>query len=239
MNTSEGRREKVTTDIMATFHEISSQNLECPICLSLFNQPTSLTCSHTFCKDCLERIFETQLDQRNLTCPVCRKETLLPSGGASKLQTNIPLSSLVDKVKSKNPTCTDCGKYMCESCEKNHSTWGTVSTHEVVPMSEVLSGKVPLKRRRKCKKHPKYDEDCFCTGCGEYICCTCGVLDHLQAGHQLEEAAIHEENILTNIKALRERGCERTSPPWFDGDGVSSRPRQHPGYTSSLLREVP
>ncbi|XP_072163320.1 uncharacterized protein [Diadema setosum] len=205
---------------MATFHQISSQNLECPICLTLFNQPKSLACSHTFCKDCLERIFQTQPNQQTISCPVCRKGTPLPSRDVRKLQTIVPLSSLVDEVKTQNPTCTvcemdekppavsycqDCGKYMCKSCDSKHSSWTPFSTHTVVAMSEILSGKVSLKRRRKCKKHPNDDEECFCIGCREYVCCKCGMLRHLQAGHQIEEAAIHEEKLMENIKELQER----------------------------------
>ncbi|XP_072168427.1 uncharacterized protein [Diadema setosum] len=101
--------------------------------------------------------------------------------------------------------CQDCGKYMCKSCETSHSTWTPFSIHTIVAMSEVLSGKVSLKRRRKCKKHPNDDEECFCTGCREYICCKCGMLKHLQEGHKLEEAAIHEEKLMKNIKELKER----------------------------------
>ncbi|XP_071480928.1 uncharacterized protein [Diadema antillarum] len=203
---------------MATFHQIISQNLECPICLNLFNQPKSLTCSHTFCKKCLHRISQTQSDKDTINCPICRKGTPLPSGDVDKLQTNIPLSSLVDEVKTKNPTCTvcatdekspavrycqDCGKYMCKSCEVGHSIWKLFSTHEVVPVSEVFSGKVLFKRRRKCKKHPSEDEECFCTACREYTCCKCGMLRHSQAGHQIEEAAIHEEKVIKNISELK------------------------------------
>ncbi|XP_072173897.1 uncharacterized protein [Diadema setosum] len=205
---------------MATFHQISSQNLECPICLSLFNRPKSLACSHTFCKHCLERVFETQRNQQAVKCPVCRKGTPLPSGNVGKLQTNLPLSSLVDEVKAKSPTCTvckmdeklpavsycqDCGKYMCKSCEKAHSIWTPFSIHSVVAMSEVLSGKVPIKRRQKCKKHPNDDEEYFCTGCREYVCLRCGMLEHLQAGHQIKEASIHEDKVMTNIKELQEK----------------------------------
>ncbi|XP_072163317.1 uncharacterized protein [Diadema setosum] len=205
---------------MATFHQISSQNLECPICLTLFNHPKSLACSHTICRDCLERISQTRSNQKAITCPVCRKETPLPSGNVSVLQTNVPLNSLVDEVKTKNPTCTvcemdekppavsycqDCGKYMCKLCDSKHSGWTPFSTHAVIAMSEILSGKVPLKRRRKCKKHPNDDEECFCIGCREYVCCKCGMLRHLQAGHQIEEAAIHEEKLMENIKELQER----------------------------------
>ncbi|XP_071496576.1 uncharacterized protein [Diadema antillarum] len=205
---------------MAMFHQISSQNLECPICLTLFVQPKSLTCCHIFCKDCLQQIFQTQSSRKNIACPICRKETPVPSGDVSKLQTNVPVNSLVDEVKTKNPVCTvcetdgkqpavsycqDCGKYMCESCEKGHKNWKLVSNHKVVAMSDVLSGKVPLERRRKCKKHPSDDEEYFCTKCREYICSKCGLVRHLQAGHQIEEAAIHEENLKENIKKLQDR----------------------------------
>ncbi|XP_071501694.1 tripartite motif-containing protein 2-like [Diadema antillarum] len=205
---------------MATFHQISSQNLECPICLTLFNQPKSLACSHTFCKDCLQRIFQTQPSQQTITCPVCRKGTPVPSGVVSKLQTNVPLRSLVDEVKIKSPTCTvcemdgkslavsccqDCGKFMCKSCDSKHSSWAPFSTHTVSVMSEILSGKVQIKRRQKCKKHPNDDEECFCTDCREYVCHKCVVLKHFQGRHQIEEAAIHEEKLIENIKELQER----------------------------------
>ncbi|XP_072163698.1 tripartite motif-containing protein 3-like [Diadema setosum] len=204
---------------MATFHQISSQNLECPICLTLFNQPKLLTCSHTFCKGCLERVSQTQASQQTITCPVCRKGTPVPSGDVSKLQTNERLSSLVDEVKAQSPTCSvcdmdedslpvsycqDCGNFMCKTCEINHFAWKPVSNHEVVPVSEVLSGKVSHRRRRKCKTHPSIDEDCFCTHCRENICSTCGMLEHMQAGHQLEKAAVHEGKVMKNIKELQE-----------------------------------
>ncbi|XP_072182413.1 uncharacterized protein [Diadema setosum] len=206
---------------MATFHQIISQNLECPICLTLLKQPKSLTCSHTLCKDCLQLISQTQSDKKIITCPICRRGTSIPSGDVDKLQTNISLSSLVQELKIKSPTCTvcervddkspavcfceDCGKYMCKSCEKGHSFWKPFSTHSVVAMSEVLSGKVPLKRRRKCKKHPSEDEECFCTGCREYVCCKCGALRHSNAGHNIEEAVIHEEKIMEIVEELKKR----------------------------------
>ncbi|XP_071487020.1 uncharacterized protein [Diadema antillarum] len=148
---------------MATFHQISSQNLECPVCLTLFNQPKLLTCSHTFCKDCLECILQTQPGQHTITCPLCMKGTSVPSGDVSRLQTNVPLNSLVDEVKTrecntmnttsagktKSPTCTvcdteekppavsycqECGKNMCEPCEVKHSSWTPFANHAVVPM---------------------------------------------------------------------------------------------------------
>ncbi|XP_072181975.1 tripartite motif-containing protein 59-like [Diadema setosum] len=180
---------------MATFHQTSIQNLECPICLTLFNQPKSLPCSHTFCKDCLQRISQTQSDKETLKCPICRNETSVPSGDVGMLQTSAPQSFLVEEVKTKNPTCTvcemddkspavsycqDCGKYMCDSCEKGHSFWKPFSTHSVVAMSEVLSGKVQVNRRPKCKKDPND-----------------------KAGHDFGDAVFHEEKLMENINELK------------------------------------
>ncbi|XP_071487021.1 tripartite motif-containing protein 2-like [Diadema antillarum] len=203
---------------MATFHQISSQNLECPICLTLFNQPKLLSCSHTFCKDCLERVFQTTSFQNIVTCPVCRKGINVPSGDVDKLQTNIPLSSLVDEVKTKSPTCSvcdteenplavsycqDCEDYMCTSCEKDHSNWKRVSNHAVVTMKDMVSGKIPLKTRRKCKTHPNKYKEYFCHGCQEYVCFRCGMLDHYN--HGLVEASIQEEKVMTDTKDLKKR----------------------------------
>ncbi|XP_071494154.1 uncharacterized protein [Diadema antillarum] len=130
------------------------------------------------------------------------------------------MSSLVDDVKTKTPTCTicdaveevpavfycqNCGKNMCKSCEKGHSTWKPFTNHVVVTMSDVLSGKVQLKRRRECRKHPGESEECFCTGCREYICFRCGMMDHSLEGHRVIEAAIHEGKLMENIKGLKER----------------------------------
>ncbi|XP_071504052.1 uncharacterized protein [Diadema antillarum] len=94
---------------------------------------------------------------------------------------------------------------MCKSCEINHLGWKPFLNHEVVPIGDVLSGKVPLRRRGKCKKHPNADSDCFCTNCREYFCLTCGTVDHMQKGHLLEKVAVHEENLMTNIEELQKK----------------------------------
>ncbi|XP_071508042.1 E3 ubiquitin-protein ligase TRIM56-like [Diadema antillarum] len=203
---------------MATNHQISSQNLECSICLTLLNQPKLLACSHTFCKVCVERIMQTRINQDTISCPVCRERTSVPNGDVDNLRTNVPLSSLVEEVKTNNPTCThcdtdetppavsycqDCVEYMCSSCDRHHSGW--FSKHGVVVMTEVISGKVPLKRQRKCKEHINDVEDFFCTGCREYVCFKCGIMEHSQEGHDMVKASKHEAELLENIKHLQKR----------------------------------
>uniref|UniRef100_A0A8C6SMB1 Zinc-binding protein A33-like n=1 Tax=Neogobius melanostomus TaxID=47308 RepID=A0A8C6SMB1_9GOBI len=48
------------------------QDLSCPICCELFRDPVVLTCSHSFCKVCLENWWE---DKPLKTCPVCKRRS--------------------------------------------------------------------------------------------------------------------------------------------------------------------
>eukprot|EP00057_Strongylocentrotus_purpuratus_P018287 XP_011672761.1 PREDICTED: uncharacterized protein LOC105442395 [Strongylocentrotus purpuratus] len=108
------------------------RNLECPVCLSFFKEPKILTCSHTFCKGCLETLLESR---GKLLCPTCRGETLVPGGDVGRLQSNITVRSLVEDVETqghsnynqedkckKHPNqdedcfCLNCNKYVCCRC---------------------------------------------------------------------------------------------------------------------------
>uniref|UniRef100_A0A8C6T978 Zinc-binding protein A33-like n=1 Tax=Neogobius melanostomus TaxID=47308 RepID=A0A8C6T978_9GOBI len=48
------------------------QELSCPICCELFRDPVVLTCSHSFCKVCLENWWEVKPLK---TCPVCKRRS--------------------------------------------------------------------------------------------------------------------------------------------------------------------
>ncbi|XP_023688969.1 tripartite motif containing 35-28 isoform X1 [Paramormyrops kingsleyae] len=46
------------------------EDLTCPVCKDIFKEPGLLPCSHSFCRDCLERYWQ----QKGIReCPVCRK----------------------------------------------------------------------------------------------------------------------------------------------------------------------
>ena len=45
-------------------------DLKCGICLELFQDPRSLPCLHTFCRECIQRSLNEE--NRSLECPVCR-----------------------------------------------------------------------------------------------------------------------------------------------------------------------
>ncbi|XP_064503379.1 E3 ubiquitin-protein ligase TRIM13 isoform X1 [Pseudopipra pipra] len=93
--------------------ELLEEDLTCPICCSLFDDPRVLPCSHNFCRKCLEGILEGNV--RNVLwrpspfkCPTCRKET--PVAGVNSLQVNYSLKGIVEKynkikVTPKMPVC--------------------------------------------------------------------------------------------------------------------------------------
>ncbi|KAM8922475.1 E3 ubiquitin-protein ligase TRIM13 isoform 2-T3 [Lycaon pictus] len=93
--------------------ELLEEDLTCPICCSLFDDPRVLPCSHNFCKKCLEGILEGTV--RNslwraspFKCPTCRKET--SATGVNSLQVNYSLKGIVEKynkikISPKMPVC--------------------------------------------------------------------------------------------------------------------------------------
>ncbi|XP_029792664.1 E3 ubiquitin-protein ligase TRIM13 isoform X1 [Suricata suricatta] len=98
-----------TEDVM----ELLEEDLTCPICCSLFDDPRVLPCSHNFCRKCLEGILEGTV--RNslwrsspFKCPTCRKET--SATGVNSLQVNYSLKGIVEKynkikISPKMPVC--------------------------------------------------------------------------------------------------------------------------------------
>lgn len=74
------------------------EELTCPVCCGLFEDPRVLLCSHSFCKKCLEGLLEGNRGpgfRTPLKCPTCRKET--PHNGANSLQINYSLRGIVEK----------------------------------------------------------------------------------------------------------------------------------------------
>ncbi|XP_072370321.1 tripartite motif-containing 13 [Scyliorhinus torazame] len=92
--------------------ELFEEELTCPICCCLFEDPRVLPCSHNFCKQCLEGILEGSGRGMQykvpFKCPTCRKET--PAMGISNLQVNYSLRGIIEKynrirIIPKIPIC--------------------------------------------------------------------------------------------------------------------------------------
>ncbi|XP_063960409.1 uncharacterized protein LOC129267557 [Lytechinus pictus] len=204
---------------------VISQSTECPVCLSTFTDPKILSCSHTFCKTCLDNLLECHGNSQ-IRCPVCRAVTQVPNQDVGKLQVNIALKSLIDDMKGQPKICTncqsndkphadvycqDCGRYLCTSCLNKHSQWEGFIGHDVIAMSEISSGKVYVRRYRKCRKHPKEDEGCFCSSCRRFTCSRCVVMEHTGEGHKVIKGTAYEDKHMKGIKELKSKVNKKRS----------------------------
>ncbi|XP_062272487.1 zinc-binding protein A33-like [Scomber scombrus] len=63
-------------------------DLSCPVCHDIFKDPVILTCSHSFCKDCLQRWWRAKQEQE---CPVCKAVS-----GSNNPPRNLALKNLCE-----------------------------------------------------------------------------------------------------------------------------------------------
>lgn len=116
--------------------EHTPQDLKCPLCLDIFNNPTLLGCGHSFCKKCLEERDSTQRALDHMDCPVCKEPTALDSRRVEGLAPNIAVKGVVDGItekhtkfesrdlapqcdehkRSKELFCYDCSLFVCFHC---------------------------------------------------------------------------------------------------------------------------
>uniref|UniRef100_A0A8P4GMJ2 RING-type domain-containing protein n=1 Tax=Dicentrarchus labrax TaxID=13489 RepID=A0A8P4GMJ2_DICLA len=55
----------------------SEMHLKCTVCHDIFKNPVVLTCSHSFCKDCLKIWWQAK---ESRPCPICRADAFSPRG---------------------------------------------------------------------------------------------------------------------------------------------------------------
>lgn len=61
--------------------------LKCSICLGTYTHPRILQCSHIYCEGCIAKVkVHGQPGRRTFSCPLCRRDTPVPAGGARGLQ---------------------------------------------------------------------------------------------------------------------------------------------------------
>ncbi|XP_050418853.1 tripartite motif-containing protein 55-like [Patella vulgata] len=97
----------------------------CSICLNNFTKPKLLPCCHhTFCEHCIGDYIKAHAHLNKFNCPICRQETVVPSGGASQFVNNFYLEDDDDDKqyctkhtkKEIEVYCRDCHKPCCSVC---------------------------------------------------------------------------------------------------------------------------
>ncbi|XP_067266166.1 zinc-binding protein A33-like [Chanodichthys erythropterus] len=85
---------------------LSDDDFSCPVCHEIFSVPVILSCSHSFCKECLQQFWRIRKTQE---CPVCRKRS------ARKLPpVNLALKNLCESfLKERNERRSSGSEEIC------------------------------------------------------------------------------------------------------------------------------
>jgi len=164
-------------------NDLSDELLVCRICLEPLRRPKTLSCRHTFCEVCLERLRDSELStgddddvrlvtyrrssatsrrshitaatSARLTCPVCYESCTLPPGGVCRLPDD-PLVAQLYSIIERRKTATQSGDDGSSErlCDICSSRWST--------------GGVGRARHRAAHL--------MCVECAKYMCSPCARL---------------------------------------------------------------
>lgn len=94
------------------------ENLLCPICSGLFNNPHVLRCGHSYCSICIRKHFDANLNRTSSdTCPSCREKA-----DSFDLKKNSQLSSIVRAFRAVRPDMLNLIKDAQTVVEERSST---------------------------------------------------------------------------------------------------------------------
>ncbi|XP_073691585.1 nuclear factor 7, ovary-like [Garra rufa] len=124
---------------------LSAEELSCAVCCEIFKAPVILSCSHSFCKECLQQFWRSRRTQK---CPVCRRIS-----SQAKPPYNLALKNLCESFlkhrNEKHPSdeicslhseklklfCLDDKQLVCLVCFTSQQH----DNHKFRPISEVVS----------------------------------------------------------------------------------------------------
>ncbi|XP_018424414.1 PREDICTED: E3 ubiquitin-protein ligase TRIM39-like [Nanorana parkeri] len=167
------------------------RELECSICMDMYTDPVNLACGHNFCRDCIDRVLDSQMRSGVHSCPECR--TQYPT--RPTLQRNITLCNIVDNFLPTQPDqeetgvfCTYCVDYpelavkACLHCEV--SLCDKHLTVHKTSVEHVLTSPTASLEERKCSIHKELLRY-FCTEDSACICLSCCLIGE-HRGHHME-----------------------------------------------------
>ncbi|XP_035677226.1 E3 ubiquitin-protein ligase Midline-1-like [Branchiostoma floridae] len=107
------------------------EELTCPVCLDLYEQPVLLPCAHSLCKRCAGDVFAEALrkphpqppgqgvvpKEQHVECPTCRHEFQLPELGVVGLRKNTTLQNIVDRYRETKNNTKVPKAVPCEMCD--------------------------------------------------------------------------------------------------------------------------
>ncbi|KAM6942379.1 uncharacterized protein PEZ65_004259 [Lycodopsis pacificus] len=179
---------------MAAANYLSSEDqFLCSICLDVFSDPVTTSCGHNFCKNCINKHWNTN-DQH--MCPMCNKvfisrpelhvNTFISEMVAQFRQSAQQKTSSSEQQESKPgevpcdvctgtklkalKSCLVCLASYCETHLEPHLTMSGLKRHQLIDPVENLEDRMCTKHDKPLELFCKTDQTCVCT--------LCPVLDH-------------------------------------------------------------
>ncbi|KAL6483768.1 hypothetical protein MHYP_G00086400 [Metynnis hypsauchen] len=160
---------------MAARNPLPEEELSCPVCCDIFRDPVILSCSHSVCKTCLQKFWETKGSQ---DCPVCRRRSskehppfnlalknLCESFLESRSQTSSAGSEVLCVLHNEKLKlfCLDDQQPVCVVCHlsKTHKNHNCCPIDEAVSefKDKLKSALEPLQKNLKVLEEAKRDYD--------------------------------------------------------------------------------
>ena len=201
----------------------------CPVCHDVFEEPKILPCCHYYCKKCIKQLVNYAGPNRPFECPECRLATLVPQNDPNKLTTAFFVNRLkelyrkMEKAHGKVEApceqcrggvsvafCRQCAEFICEKCVEPHQRMKVFTGHKVVTLEELKKGgaKQILVSRPPPPKCPIHDElmKIFCFDCNRLICRDCIVIDHANHKYDFVKVAAPEtkKQLTEHLESLKE-----------------------------------
>ncbi|XP_043117063.1 LOW QUALITY PROTEIN: zinc-binding protein A33-like [Puntigrus tetrazona] len=153
---------------MAFVKRVSLEDLSCPVCTEIFKAPVMLSCSHSVCKECLQKFWQTRNTQ---DCPVCRRRSSKLGPPCNLVLKNLCESLTVESASGSEEVCSlhneqlkllclDDDQLVCVVCRdsEKHGNHRFRPVNEVVPSykeqlkTALTSLQEKLKHTEKMKK---------------------------------------------------------------------------------------
>ena len=226
--------------------------LQCAVCEKTINEPKLLSCSHSFCKGCIENLLK-QSEDTKLNCPTCGATTTLKSDETVAV---LPSNEIIVKLLTavgphlnqsivlcsrcqKQPSitlCIECEVLLCHECYMQHESWPQLQSHTIQSMSEIIN---PDKlqeigaEKLNCARHEDAIAKFYCDTCKELVCMKCMASVHTKPEHAC--LPIHE--IYHKQQETVHTKCATMSAMLEEGNKVSSMQtsRQQVSNTCSRL----
>ncbi|XP_056156068.1 E3 ubiquitin-protein ligase TRIM16-like [Lampris incognitus] len=205
---------------------LDRDQLCCSVCLDLFNQPVTLLCGHSYCRDCIESHWDTDEEKGVYSCPQCRQTSPRPA-----LVKNNVLAQIVENVKTTenqqaspsadvsyagptdvacdfctgtrphkaSMTCSTCLASLCSTHLQPHYTVPVLKEHKLVSATAQLQEKM-------CSSHNKLME-VYCRTDQQCICYLCTMDEH--KGHDTVSAAAERAEIQKQLDVSRQKAQQR------------------------------